>query len=102
MTGRALRDSVRIVTKFSEMEKNYSSLNSLRFFIYPYFSTSLVLLSSPFFFGKLDIRLLTSLDLLKVAIIWIVLAELTCDPAMMSLLMLHLKSSGNLKMDIRI
>ncbi|KAJ0102264.1 hypothetical protein Patl1_04123 [Pistacia atlantica] len=31
VTGRALRDSVRIATKFSEMEKNYSSLNSLRF-----------------------------------------------------------------------
>lgn len=31
MTGRALRDSVRIATKFSEMEKNYSSRNSLRF-----------------------------------------------------------------------
>ncbi|KAH9652068.1 trigger factor-like protein TIG [Citrus sinensis] len=31
VTGRALRDSVRIVTKFSEMEKNYSSLNSLSY-----------------------------------------------------------------------
>ncbi|XP_031286528.1 trigger factor-like protein TIG, Chloroplastic [Pistacia vera] len=31
VTGRALRDSVRIATKFSEMEKNYSSLNSLRY-----------------------------------------------------------------------
>lgn len=31
LTGRALRDSVRIVTKFSEMEQIYSSLNSLRY-----------------------------------------------------------------------
>ncbi|KAJ4725175.1 Trigger factor [Melia azedarach] len=31
VTGRALRDSVRIVTKFSEMEKNFSSLNSLSY-----------------------------------------------------------------------
>ncbi|KAL5735841.1 hypothetical protein ACOSQ2_030629 [Xanthoceras sorbifolium] len=31
VTGRALRDSVRIATKFSEMEKNYSSLNSLSY-----------------------------------------------------------------------
>lgn len=31
VTGRALRDSVRIVTKFSDMEKAYSSHNSLRF-----------------------------------------------------------------------
>ncbi|XP_050247494.1 trigger factor-like protein TIG, Chloroplastic [Quercus robur] len=31
VTGRALRDSVRIVTKFSEMEQTYSSLNSLRY-----------------------------------------------------------------------
>lgn len=31
VTGRALRDSVRIVTKFSEMEKNYSSLNPLSY-----------------------------------------------------------------------
>uniref|UniRef100_A0A2N9HGU0 peptidylprolyl isomerase n=1 Tax=Fagus sylvatica TaxID=28930 RepID=A0A2N9HGU0_FAGSY len=29
VTGRALKDSVRIVTKFSEMEQTYSSLNSL-------------------------------------------------------------------------
>lgn len=31
VTGRALRDSVRIVTKFSDMEETYSSLNSLRY-----------------------------------------------------------------------
>lgn len=31
MTGKALEDSIRIVTKFSEMENTYSSLNSLRF-----------------------------------------------------------------------
>ncbi|GMY31764.1 trigger factor-like protein TIG, Chloroplastic [Fagus crenata] len=31
VTGRALKDSVRIVTKFSEMEQTYSSLNSLRY-----------------------------------------------------------------------
>lgn len=31
VTGRALRDSVRIVTKFSDMEQTYSSLNSLRY-----------------------------------------------------------------------
>ncbi|OAY55645.2 trigger factor-like protein TIG, Chloroplastic [Manihot esculenta] len=31
VTGRALRDSVRIVTKFSDMEKAYSSHNSLRY-----------------------------------------------------------------------
>ncbi|KAL3503555.1 hypothetical protein ACH5RR_038004 [Cinchona calisaya] len=31
MTGKALEDSIRIVTKFSEMEKTYSSLNSLRY-----------------------------------------------------------------------
>ncbi|RDX98838.1 Trigger factor-like protein TIG, Chloroplastic, partial [Mucuna pruriens] len=29
VTGRALQDSVRIVTKFSEMEETYSSLGSL-------------------------------------------------------------------------
>ncbi|XP_012070917.1 trigger factor-like protein TIG, Chloroplastic isoform X2 [Jatropha curcas] len=29
VTGRALRDSIRIVTKFSDMEKAYSSLNTL-------------------------------------------------------------------------
>ncbi|KAF8410796.1 hypothetical protein HHK36_003333 [Tetracentron sinense] len=31
VTGRALKDSVRIVTKFSEMERAYSSLNYLRY-----------------------------------------------------------------------
>ncbi|KAI4306152.1 hypothetical protein L6164_029453 [Bauhinia variegata] len=31
VTGRALQDSVRIVTKFSEMEETYSSLGSLRY-----------------------------------------------------------------------
>ncbi|KAF2285710.1 hypothetical protein GH714_007317 [Hevea brasiliensis] len=31
VTGRALRDSVRIATKFSDMEKDYSSHNSLRY-----------------------------------------------------------------------
>ncbi|KAK7371977.1 hypothetical protein VNO80_05344 [Phaseolus coccineus] len=31
VTGRALQDSVRIVTKFPEMEKTYSSLGSLRY-----------------------------------------------------------------------
>ncbi|XP_050219494.1 trigger factor-like protein TIG, Chloroplastic [Mercurialis annua] len=31
VTGRALRDSVRIATRFSEMEKTYSSLNILRY-----------------------------------------------------------------------
>ncbi|EEF31176.1 trigger factor-like protein TIG, Chloroplastic [Ricinus communis] len=31
VTGRALKDSVRIATKFSDMEKDYSSLNSLRY-----------------------------------------------------------------------
>ncbi|GLT62145.1 hypothetical protein SLA2020_348030 [Shorea laevis] len=31
VTGTALRESVRIVTKFSEMEQTYSSLNSLRY-----------------------------------------------------------------------
>ncbi|XP_027061615.1 trigger factor-like protein TIG, Chloroplastic isoform X1 [Coffea arabica] len=31
MTGKALEDSIRIVTKFSEMENTYSSLNSLRY-----------------------------------------------------------------------
>ncbi|XP_059441079.1 trigger factor-like protein TIG, Chloroplastic [Corylus avellana] len=31
VTGTALRDSVRIVTKFSEMEQTYSSLNSLSY-----------------------------------------------------------------------
>ncbi|KDP39196.1 hypothetical protein JCGZ_00953 [Jatropha curcas] len=31
VTGRALRDSIRIVTKFSDMEKAYSSLNTLRY-----------------------------------------------------------------------
>ncbi|XP_052208061.1 trigger factor-like protein TIG, Chloroplastic [Diospyros lotus] len=31
VTGRALKDSIRIVTKFSDMEKTYSSLNSLRY-----------------------------------------------------------------------
>ncbi|CAK7322881.1 unnamed protein product [Dovyalis caffra] len=31
VTGRALRDSVRIVTKFTDMEKTYSSLNCLRY-----------------------------------------------------------------------
>ncbi|CAJ1971453.1 unnamed protein product [Sphenostylis stenocarpa] len=31
VTGKALQDSVRIVTKFSEMEETYSSLGSLRY-----------------------------------------------------------------------
>ncbi|PON91885.1 Trigger factor [Trema orientale] len=31
VTDRALRDSIRIVTKFSDMEQTYSSLNSLRY-----------------------------------------------------------------------
>ncbi|XP_020223145.1 trigger factor-like protein TIG, Chloroplastic [Cajanus cajan] len=31
VTGRALQDSVRIMTKFSEMEETYSSLGSLRY-----------------------------------------------------------------------
>ncbi|CAL5390391.1 unnamed protein product [Camellia sinensis] len=31
VTGRALKDSIRIVTKFSDMEETYSSLNSLRY-----------------------------------------------------------------------
>ncbi|KAG2681948.1 hypothetical protein I3760_11G167000 [Carya illinoinensis] len=31
VTGKALRDSVRIVTKFSDMEQTYSSLNTLRY-----------------------------------------------------------------------
>ncbi|XP_059666446.1 trigger factor-like protein TIG, Chloroplastic [Cornus florida] len=31
VTGRALKDSIRIVTKFSDMEKTYSSLNFLRY-----------------------------------------------------------------------
>ncbi|KAK6229779.1 hypothetical protein SCA6_018730 [Theobroma cacao] len=31
VTGRALRDSVRIITKFSDMEKSYSSLSSLSY-----------------------------------------------------------------------
>ncbi|OMO83607.1 hypothetical protein CCACVL1_11331 [Corchorus capsularis] len=31
VTGRALRDSVRIITKFSDMEKAFSSLNSLNY-----------------------------------------------------------------------
>ncbi|KAE9614766.1 putative peptidylprolyl isomerase [Lupinus albus] len=31
VTGKALQDSVRIATKFSEMEETYSSLGSLRF-----------------------------------------------------------------------
>ncbi|GLT83603.1 hypothetical protein SLE2022_018810 [Rubroshorea leprosula] len=31
VTGKALRDSVRIITKFSEMEKTYSSISSLRY-----------------------------------------------------------------------
>ncbi|KAG5081701.1 Trigger factor-like protein TIG, Chloroplastic [Glycine soja] len=31
VTGRALQDSVQIVTKFSEMEETYSSLGSLRY-----------------------------------------------------------------------
>ncbi|KAM7504227.1 hypothetical protein LguiB_003131 [Lonicera macranthoides] len=31
VTGRALKDSIRIVTKFSDMEKTYSSLKSLRY-----------------------------------------------------------------------
>ncbi|XVF03776.1 hypothetical protein REPUB_Repub05bG0022300 [Reevesia pubescens] len=31
VTGRALRDSVRIITKFSEMEKTFSALNSLSY-----------------------------------------------------------------------
>ncbi|GFZ07397.1 trigger factor type chaperone family protein [Actinidia rufa] len=31
VSGRALKDSVRIVTKFSDMEATYSSLNSLRY-----------------------------------------------------------------------
>ena len=31
VTGRALKDSVRIITKFSDMEKTYSALSSLRF-----------------------------------------------------------------------
>nr|AKM76834.1 trigger factor type chaperone family protein [Francoa sonchifolia] len=31
VTGRALQDSVRIVTKFSEMEETYASSNSLRY-----------------------------------------------------------------------
>ncbi|KAG8502795.1 hypothetical protein CXB51_000553 [Gossypium anomalum] len=31
VTGRALRDSVRIITKFSDLEKSYSSLSSLSY-----------------------------------------------------------------------
>ncbi|XP_022716840.1 trigger factor-like protein TIG, Chloroplastic [Durio zibethinus] len=31
VTGRALRDSVRIITKFSDMEKTYSALSSLSY-----------------------------------------------------------------------
>ncbi|CAK9163894.1 unnamed protein product [Ilex paraguariensis] len=31
VTGRALKDSIRIATNFSDMEKSYSSLNSLRY-----------------------------------------------------------------------
>ncbi|WVY90972.1 hypothetical protein V8G54_036486 [Vigna mungo] len=31
VTGRALQDSVRIASKFSEMEETYSSLGSLRY-----------------------------------------------------------------------
>lgn len=31
VTGRALKDSIRIGTKFSEMEESYASLNSLRY-----------------------------------------------------------------------
>ncbi|PSR95584.1 Trigger factor-like protein TIG, Chloroplastic [Actinidia chinensis var. chinensis] len=31
VSGRALKDSIRIVTKFSDMEATYSSLNSLRY-----------------------------------------------------------------------
>ncbi|XP_057977932.1 trigger factor-like protein TIG, Chloroplastic isoform X2 [Malania oleifera] len=31
VTGRALKDSVRIVTKFSDMEESYSSFNSVRY-----------------------------------------------------------------------
>ncbi|KAK2987043.1 hypothetical protein RJ640_004769 [Escallonia rubra] len=31
VTGRALKDSIRILTKFQEMEKTYSSLNLLRY-----------------------------------------------------------------------
>ncbi|KAL6975248.1 hypothetical protein U1Q18_024044 [Sarracenia purpurea var. burkii] len=31
VTGRALRDSIRVVTKFSDMEERYSSVNSLRY-----------------------------------------------------------------------
>ncbi|XP_022640583.1 trigger factor-like protein TIG, Chloroplastic [Vigna radiata var. radiata] len=31
VTGRALQDSLHIVTKFSEMEETYSSLGSLRY-----------------------------------------------------------------------
>ncbi|GAV85867.1 FKBP_C domain-containing protein/Trigger_N domain-containing protein/Trigger_C domain-containing protein [Cephalotus follicularis] len=31
VTGKALRDSIRIITKFSEMEKSYSSRNCIRY-----------------------------------------------------------------------
>lgn len=31
MTGRALKDSIQIVSSFPEMEKQYSTLQTLRF-----------------------------------------------------------------------
>ena len=37
VTGTPLRDSVRIVTKFSDMEQAYSSLNSLRLIVQIFF-----------------------------------------------------------------
>lgn len=104
MTGRALRDSVRIATKFSEMEKNYSSLNSLRFKL-AFSSIIFIVLYCNFYLsifchGLVILSLSMFLDLH--AIIWILVADLTCAPVMMCLLMLRLKSNGILKMDTRI
>lgn len=46
MTGRALRDSVQIATKFTDMEKTYLSLNSLR--LLPTHPLSYLLLASSY------------------------------------------------------
>lgn len=91
VSGKALKDSVRIVTKFSEMEDTYMSLGSLRF------DTCLSCVHRSTASNSQVQVCLLSVD----AMCCILIAALTYDPDMMLSLMWHLKSSGFLKMDIK-